>query len=179
MATEHSLILVYTGNGKGKTSATFGQMARALGHGARCAVIQFIKNNPTSTGEWKTFHETLGVPWYNFGSGFTWQQDTLEQTKKECQLGWEKAKRLISSEDIDLLVLDEFTYTLSMNLLNETEIIGWLDDHRYKKGFPHLVISGRHATNALVELADMVSEIQEVKHHLAQSGKKAAKMVEF
>jgi cob(I)alamin adenosyltransferase len=179
--TGSPLVMVYTGNGKGKTCAAMGQMLRAIGHGAKCAVVQFIKSNPEEqdVGEWRCATERLGVVWKNFGVGFTWEQDSMEPTAVECRKGWEQVKRWISTGAFDMIVLDEFTYALSLGLVDSGEVLMWIEDHRGKSGFPHLVITGRNAPEGLVKLADMVSEIVEVKHHLALKGKKAAPMVEF
>jgi cob(I)alamin adenosyltransferase len=179
--TGEPLLMVYTGNGKGKTSAAMGQMMRALGHGGKCAVAQFIKGDPEKLdlGEWRCATQTLGVTWRNFGVGFTWAQDSLEPTAAECRKGWEQVKRWISTGVFDMIILDEFTYALSMGLVDPDEVLMWIADHKGKSGFPHLVITGRNAPERLVKLADMVSEVVEVKHHMTVQGKKAAPMVEF
>lgn len=178
--TENPQIIIYTGDGKGKTTAAMGQVVRALGHGGRCAVAQFIKADPArlDCGEWRTL-APLGVLWKNFGSGFTWEADNAERNRALCVEGWEQAKRWISSQDIDLLVMDEFTYALTMGYLDVRKIATWLDDHHGKKGFPHLVVTGRDCPQELVAIADIVSEIRMVKHSSVEKGRKAMAMVEF
>ena len=173
-------ILVYTGDGKGKTTASMGQMMRALGHGGKCAVAQFIKDNPETldSGEYRTALQ-LGVVWKSFGSGFTWVGDNAKTNAELAIKGWEQVKRWISTSSFDLIVLDEFTYTLNLGYLNTDEVCLWLADHKQKKGFPHLVITGRDAPPSLVSIADMVSEVQMVKHHMLSEGAEATSMVEF
>ncbi len=175
------VVMVYTGNGKGKTCAAMGQMVRAIGHGAKCAVIQFIKCNPVEgqVGEYACATQRLGVTWKNYGLGFTWEQENLDATREECRKGWEQFKRWVSVGTFDMIVLDEFTYALAPNMLDVQEICTWIADHRGKEGFPHTVITGRNAPKELVDVADVVSEVVEVKHHLALTGKKAAAMIEF
>lgn len=177
---EQPRILVYTGDGKGKTTASMGQVMRALGHGGKCAVAQFIKGSPESldSGESRTAMK-LGVVWKSFGSGFTWVGDNAKTNATLAIKGWEQVKRWISTSSFDLIVLDEFTYTLSLGYLDTEEICRWLSDHKQKKGFPHLVITGRDAPLQLVSIADMVSEVHMVKHHMLSEGAEAASMVEF
>ncbi|MGE4583780.1 MAG: cob(I)yrinic acid a,c-diamide adenosyltransferase [Sphaerochaeta sp.] len=179
-AQTQALILVYTGNGKGKSCAAMGQLVRAVGHQGRCAVAQFIKQDPEvlDSGEYKTVKQ-LGVVWKQFGAGFTWVGENDRLNAELAKKGWEQVKRWISTSSFDLIVLDEFTYTLSLGYLDTQEICSWLVDHRNKEGFPHLVITGRDAPKLLLEVADMVSEIQEVKHHMRKGGMSAVPMIEF
>ena len=157
-----------------------GQLFRALGHGARCAVVQFIKQDPEilNSGEYRSALQ-LGVTWKQFGAGFTWEGENDKLNAELAKRGWEQVKRWISASAFDLIVLDEFTYTLALGYLDTLEVCTWIADHRVKEGFPHLVVSGRNAPKALIDLADMVSEIHQVKHHLEQSGRKAEAMIEF
>ena len=175
-----AMVLVYTGDGKGKSCASMGQLFRALGHGARCAVVQFIKQDPETldSGEYKSAMQ-LGVTWKHFGAGFTWEGENDKLNAELAKRGWEQVKRWISASAFDLIVLDEFTYTLTLGYLDADEVCTWIADHRSKEGFTHLVISGRNAPKALIDIADMVSEIQEVKHHLQLADRKAEAMIEF
>lgn len=174
------MILIYTGDGKGKTCASIGQLIRALGHGARCAVAQFIKQDPEKldSGEYAVL-KNLGVTWKQFGAGFTWEEGNAERNALLAKRGWEQVKRWISSRAFDFILLDEFTYTLLLGYLQVDEVCTWLRDHRTQEGFPHLVISGRAAVPQLIDLADTVSRIEEVKHHLAVNGRQAQAMIEF
>ena len=175
-----SKIMVYTGDGKGKTTASMGQLMRALGHGAKCAVAQFIKGDPITldSGEYRTAIK-LGVVWKNFGSGFTWVGDNAKTNAELAVKGWEQVKRWISASSFDFIVLDEFTYVLSLGYLDTEAVCLWLADHRSEKGFPHLVITGRDAPPGLVSIADMVSEVQMVKHHMLSEDSQSTPMVEF
>lgn len=179
-ATQTSLILVYTGNGKGKTSAAMGQLIRSLGHEGHCAVAQFIKKEPQllDSGEYRVIHD-LGVTWKQYGVGFSWEGDNNAKNALLAKQGWQQVKRWISSASFDLIVLDEFTYTLSLGYLDCEEVCLWLQDHKDKEGFPHLVITGRNAPEQLRNVADMVSEIQEVKHHLSNANRSAQAMIEY
>ncbi len=176
----NAMVLLYTGNGKGKSCASMGQLFRALGHGSRCAVAQFIKQDPKvlGSGEYAVALQ-LGVTWKQFGAGFTWEGENDKLNAELAKRGWEQVKRWISASAFDMIVLDEFTYTLSLGYLDTDEVCTWIADHRGKDGFPHLVISGRNAPKALIDVADMVSDIQEVKHHLQQTGRKSEAMIEF
>ena len=120
-----------------------------------------------------------GVPWAQFGVGFSWEGENNAINAQLAKKGWQQVKRWISSGSFDLIVLDEFTYTLSLGYLDSNEVCAWLDDHRRNDGFPHLVITGRNAPDPLIELSDMVSEINEVKHHLSAAGQEALPMIEY
>lgn len=175
-----ALILIYTGDGKGKSSAGIGQVVRALGHGARCKVAQFIKQEPErlDSGEYQVLSR-LGVEWRNWGAGFTWIADNDAKNRALAIEGWESVKAWIEARSCDLILLDEFTYTLSLGYLSTESVVTYLEDHRSEEGFPHLVITGRNAPEALVGVADMVSSIELVKHHLYDSKQKAQPMIEF
>ena len=174
------MILIYTGNGKGKTSAAIGQVVRALGHGGRAAVAQFIKQDPNilDSGEAKILKH-LGVTWKSFGAGFTWIEGNDEKNRILAPQGWVAVKEWLESGAFDIIVLDEFTYTLNFGYIDGTEVAAYLKAHRGKEGFAHIVITGRDAPKELIEIADMVSDVGEVKHHLTNSGIEAAPMIEF
>ncbi|MGM0432071.1 MAG: cob(I)yrinic acid a,c-diamide adenosyltransferase [Spirochaetota bacterium] len=169
------IILVYTGNGKGKTTAALGTVFRALGHDMRCGVLQFIKQNPSSWGEYKSAVRS-GVTWENFGCGFTWEQEALDESQAEARRGWERAKQVVLSQQYDLVVLDEFSYPHTFGWLDAQETVSWLETHREK--LPHLIMTGRNMPEELISLSDTVSEISEVKHHFSE-GVRAAKGIEF
>lgn len=163
------MLFVITGDGKGKTTSALGMVVRAIGHGKRCAVLQFIKATPENYGEYSVLTEK-GVDWYNFGCGFTWQQDNLEETAKLCRNGWEKFKRLFDSENYYLIVLDELTYAVEEKFVSEDDILTFLKGNSSKT---HVVITGRRASDRLKEEADTVSEIKEIKHHFNTNGGKS------
>ncbi len=174
------MILIYTGDGKGKSSAGIGQLVRALGHGARCKVAQFIKQAPEllQSGEYQILKH-LGVEWRNWGAGFTWVGDNDAKNRALAKEGWETVKRWIEEHSCDLILLDEFTYTLTLGYLETDEVVQYLRNWRSDEGFPHLVITGRAAPDALIAIADMVSSIEQMKHHLYDSDQKAQPMIEF
>jgi len=171
------LIIVYTGNGKGKTTAAMGQVMRVLGHKGKCAVIQFIKPDSLETGE-KLAALAMGVLWKNFGEGFTWNSSDISVTANACRSGWEQAKRWMSSGLFDLVVLDEFTYAMNEDYVAQNDVLDWLSDHKSQQGFPHLIITGRGASSKLLQIADLVTEMVEIKHPFAGEGLKAQKMIE-
>jgi cob(I)alamin adenosyltransferase len=157
---EKGLLLVLTGNGKGKSSSAFGMVARALGHGMRVGVCQFIKGRK-DTGEEVFFERQPNVEWHVLGEGFTWDTQDRERDIEKARAGWEVARRMLKDPGINLVVLDELTYTLSYHYLDEDEV---LDDIMQRPTHQHVVVTGRAATDKLLELADTVSEIMDVKH---------------
>lgn len=172
------LTIVYTGNGKGKTTAAMGLIMRTLGHGKQCAVLQFIKPEALKTGE-RSFAETCNVLWENYGEGFLWDQTREEPTRLACQQGWARAKELILSGQYELIVLDEFTYPLTRAYVSTCDVVDFLaslPDQLYR---PHVVITGRDAPELLVDAADMVHEIVEVKHPWRSSSISAQMCIEF
>lgn len=171
------LIILYTGNGKGKTTAALGGVFRAMGHGADCAVLQFIKAGPENLGEYRTAGK-LGILWENYGKGFLWNQETLEPTREEVLCGFRRAQELAGSGKYDMIVLDEFTYTLSMGLLPSEDVVSWLRNLKEKEEGPVIIITGRDAPVELVGLADTVTSMEEIKHHF-NSVKKTIPLVEF
>lgn len=157
---EKGLLLVLTGNGKGKSSSAFGMVARALGHGMKAGVCQFIKGRK-DTGEEAFFQQQPNVEWHVLGEGFTWDTQDRERDIQKAREGWAVARRMLKDPSFQLVVLDELTYTLSYHYLDEDEV---LDDIMGRPAHQHVVVTGRAATNKLMELADTVSEIMDVKH---------------
>ena len=157
---EKGLLLVLTGNGKGKSSSAFGMVARALGHGMNVGVAQFIKSR-SDTGEEAFLGKQAGVEWHVLGEGFTWDTQNLERDIATAKRGWEVARRMLADPAIHLVVLDELTYLLSYGWL-ETDAV--LADLAARPPMQHVVITGRAASAALIEAADTVSEIADVKH---------------
>ena len=152
------LLIVYTGNGKGKTTAAMGLLMRSLGQGGTCAVLQFIKPDSLDTGE-RRISRKLDVLWENFGEGFLWDQQSEEPTRIACRQGWLRAKTLIASEMYDLVILDEFTYVLKQGYVSMEEFTDFLKELKAKVRIPHIVVTGRDAPDALIDIADMVHEI--------------------
>jgi cob(I)alamin adenosyltransferase len=158
--TQRGVLIVNTGNGKGKSSAAFGVVARALGHGLKVAVIQFVKSR-SDTGEEGFFRRCAEVQWHVMGEGFTWETQDKERDANAARAAWEQARTYLADPAIGLLVLDEMTYAFKY---------GWLDldtvlaDLQRRPPMQHVVITGRAAPQALVEAADTVSDMTMVKH---------------
>jgi cob(I)alamin adenosyltransferase len=174
MSEPRGLLVVYTGHGKGKTTAALGMVFRALGRGLRITVVQFIK------GKWKTgerlFAEKLPeLRFHVMGLGFTWDSDDLGRDKAAAQAAWEVARTEIASGTRDLVVLDELTYTFHYDFVSLEEV---LDALRARPPHVHVVITGRNAPEALVAAADLVTEMNVVKHPF-QAGIKAQIGVDF
>ncbi|SFB35962.1 cob(I)yrinic acid a,c-diamide adenosyltransferase [Azotobacter beijerinckii] len=172
---EHGLLLVHTGNGKGKSSAAFGMVARALGHGLRVGVVQFIKGAAT-TGEeafFRRFPEQ--VRYHVMGEGFTWEtQDRQRDIDKACE-AWAVARELLDDPSIGLVLLDELNIALKYGYL---ELVPLLADIQARPLHQHVVVTGRGAPSGLIEAADTVTEMTLVKHAF-QAGVKAQKGIEF
>jgi cob(I)alamin adenosyltransferase len=169
------LIAVFTGNGKGKTTAALGLAFRALGHGHRVCVIQFIK------GSWKYGELEAAkrfIPLLDFhvmGRGFTWQSDDLEKDQAAARTAWEFAIQTIRENRHQLVILDELTYLSHYNIIDDESILAVLRD---KPTAMHIAITGRYASDSLIRLADLVTEMKEIKHPY-QNGVKAQKGIEF
>lgn len=171
-----SLICVYTGNGKGKTTAALGMLLRASGHDLRCAVVQFIKSDPSHWGEYASAQK-LGISWENFGEGFTWDQEDLSISEQVSKDGWQKAQEMILEGSCDALLLDEIAYPMTYGWISSKEAAAWLEEHREQ--LPILILTGREMPQEMIRAADMVSEIKEIKHHFNDKGLDAMKGVEF
>lgn len=176
MSRNNHIIAVYTGNGKGKTTSALGMLFRSLGHGHRCAVLQFIKHEPESWGEYIQA-KALGVHWKNFGQGFTWQQKDESVGRDDAIAGWEYAKEILTSGEYDFVILDEISYVLSYGWVRPERVCEFLSEHRAQ--LPNLVLTGRHMPEEVCQLADMVSSIEQVKHHLKGKGIKAQEGIEY
>ena len=157
---ERGLLLVITGNGKGKSTAAFGTIARALGHGMKVGVCQFIKSR-TDTGEEAFLGKQPGVEWHVLGDGFTWDTQNREQDIATAERGWQVASRMLTDPSYQLVVLDELTYLLSYGYLDSDTV---LDALAQRPPMQHVIVTGRGATDALIELADTVSIIADEKH---------------
>lgn len=168
------LLLIHTGNGKGKSTAAFGLLARALGHGKRAAVIQFIKSR-SDTGEEAFFRQSPRLQWHVMGDGFTWETQDAESDRRSGRAAWEQACRYLQDPTIDLLILDEFTYALKYGWVSVDEVA---DALQQRPTMQHVVITGRAAPPALIALADTVSESQPIKHAFS-AGVEAMPGIEF
>jgi cob(I)alamin adenosyltransferase len=172
---EKGLLIVNTGPGKGKSTAAFGLILRALGHGWRIGVVQFIKG-AWSTGERKAL-EAFGdqVSWHSMGEGFTWETQDKARDIAAATRAFDKAKELMADDGIRLLVLDELNIALRYDYLPLAEVVAVLQGRRPDL---HVVVTGRNAKPELIEAADLVTEMTLVKHHFA-AGVKAQEGIEF
>ncbi|ALP52893.1 cob(I)yrinic acid a,c-diamide adenosyltransferase [Candidatus Tenderia electrophaga] len=157
---ERGVLLVLTGNGKGKSSSAFGMAVRALGHGMQVGVAQFIKGR-SDTGEEGFLRRQSGLVWHVLGEGFTWETQNRERDIETAQRGWAIVREMLRDASVGLVILDELTYPLKY---------GWLDldtvlaDLRARPAMQHVVITGRGAPETLIEAADTVTELRDVKH---------------
>ena len=159
-----SLVVVNTGNGKGKSSAAFGMMIRAIGRDWNVAVVQFIKSGNWNTGEEKIARQ-LGVDWHAFGEGFTWDSDDLSNDRAHAAAGWAKAMEIMNAGKHQLVIFDELTYLSSFNWLDISEIVSAIAN---RPSHVNVIITGRDAAPELIEIADTVTEMREVKHAYQQ-----------
>lgn len=157
---EKGLLLVLTGNGKGKSSSAFGMVARALGYGMKVGVAQFIKGR-SDTGEEAFFAQQANVEWHVLGEGFTWNTQDRERDTRTALAGWEVTKTMLQNPAIALVILDELTYPIKYGYLDESTILADIATRPPKQ---HVVVTGRGASQALIDLADTVSELKDVKH---------------
>jgi cob(I)alamin adenosyltransferase len=155
------LVIVNTGEGKGKTTAALGMLFRAWGQDFRVCVIQFIKAETGRWGEVKAAKK-LGIEWHKMGDGFIWDTEDMEETIARAREGWRLAQEKISSDGYDVILLDEFTYPLHLGWLEVEEVISWLKANKPEK--LHLLITGRDAPQELLDYADLVTEMTMVKH---------------
>jgi cob(I)alamin adenosyltransferase len=172
---EKGLLIVNTGPGKGKSTAAFGLALRMLGHGKRVGVVQFIKGS-WHTGE-KAGFATFGdkIVWHTMGEGFTWETQDLDRDKAAAAAAWQKAQELLADPSISLVVLDEMNIALRYEYLDLEQVVETL---RNRRADLHVVVTGRNAKPALIEAADLVTEMGAVKHHF-NAGVKAQQGIEF
>jgi len=169
------LVLVYTGDGKGKSSSAFGVIARALGWGQRVGVVQFIKGK-WKTGERQFFSKFEGqIDWSTMGEGFTWNTQDLERDTVVAQAAFQRARELLASGDYDLVVLDEINIALRYGYLSEASVIEGL---KTRSARTSVILTGRDAKPELCEYADLVSEMRAVKHPF-QAKIKAVRGIDF
>ena len=172
---EKGLVIINTGNGKGKTTAAFGQSFRAAGHGAAVCIVQFIKGK-WQTGEGRAVESCgLDIELHVCGTGFTWEAKDMSEVKKAALKAWELAREKIASGRYGLVVLDELTYLVNYWIIRGVEVVEAL---AARPTGVDVVITGRDASEELVEVADLVTEMREVKHPYA-AGIKARKGIEF
>ncbi len=169
------LVIVNTGDGKGKSTAAFGMLLRAWARGYRCGVFQFVKSGKWKVGEARAAQALGGIDWEKMGDGWSWLSRDLEESADLARAGWEGVKRAIAEERYEFLLLDEMTYPIKWGWIDAEDVAATLRD---RPGFQHVVITGRDAAPELIELADLVSEVTKVKHPMDQ-GQKGQKGIEW
>ncbi|MEZ8393376.1 cob(I)yrinic acid a,c-diamide adenosyltransferase [Vibrio cyclitrophicus] len=167
------LLLVITGNGKGKSTSGFGTITRAVGHGKRCAVAQFVKGT-WDNGE-KNVLQKLDVEFQVMGTGFTWETQNKAQDIEAAQRVWKECQRMLTDESIDVVLFDELTYMVSYGYIELDEVVEALNN---RPKMQSVIITGRGAHRTLTDMADTVSEVRNVKHAF-ESGVKALQGVDW
>ncbi len=171
---ERGVLVVNTGNGKGKSSSAFGMVARALGHGMRVGIVQFIKGS-FATGEEAFFRRFAEVDYHVMGEGFTWETQDRERDTRAALAAWDRAKRFLADARFQLVVLDELNIALKYRYIPLDEVLEML---RARPASQHVVITGRAALPELIELADTVTEMNVIKHAFT-AGIRAQKGIEL
>jgi cob(I)alamin adenosyltransferase len=173
---EKGLIIVHTGNGKGKTTAALGMVLRSLGHGFRVAIVQFIK------GAWEPAEKAVFSHWagqlefHAMGEGFTWETQDRERDIQKAHQAWETGKGFILNPDFKLVLLDEINVALKLGYLQVEEVLAALEQ---KPADSHVILTGRGAPAALIERADLVTEMTLIKHPFREQGVKAQPGIEY
>ena len=171
---ERGVFILLTGNGKGKSSSAFGMVARALGHGQKVAIVQFVKGR-METGEQNFFAQQDQVDFHVMGDGFTWETQNRDQDIASAQQAWKVAKKILQDASHNLIVLDEITYLFKYNYLDLEEVISTI---KQRPKMQNIIITGRGAKKQLKQAADTVSIIMDEKHAF-KAGIKAQKGIEW
>ncbi|UZE97480.1 cob(I)yrinic acid a,c-diamide adenosyltransferase [Alkalimarinus alittae] len=171
---ERGVLILLKGNGKGKSSSAFGTMARSVGHGKRCAVIQFIKGR-TETGEFKLFKDHPLVDWHVMGHGFTWETRDKAQDIAAAQKAWSIAEDLLQDDRYDMLVFDEMGYMFKYDYLDVAPVVEALKSRPKNQ---NVIITGRTMATALQDIADTISIVQDERHAF-RLGVKAQQGIEY
>ncbi|NLI81855.1 MAG: cob(I)yrinic acid a,c-diamide adenosyltransferase [Deltaproteobacteria bacterium] len=169
------LLIVFTGNGKGKTTAALGMALRAAGHGMKTLILQFIKGK-WRYGELESLKRLEEIAILPLGTGFTWKKENLEEDQKLAAEGWAKGREAIGSGLYDLIIFDELNVVLDYGLLSVQEVLAAIQN---RPPHLHVVLTGRNAPDAIMEAADLVTEMRAIKHPYREKGIRAQKGVEF
>ncbi len=157
---DKGLLLVLTGNGKGKSSSAFGMLARSVGHGLRCGVVQFIKGQ-WECGEHLLFQNHPLVAFHVMNTGFTWETQDREKDIAAARATWQHAAQLLRNPEVQVVLLDELTYMLTYGYLDAAEVLAAL---AARPPGQHVIVTGRNASEGLIAMADTVSEVQDIRH---------------
>ncbi len=170
---ERGILIVITGDGKGKSTSGFGTITRAVGHGLKAGVAQFIKGT-WACGE-RNVLEKLGVDFHVMATGFTWETQNKEQDKAAAEVVWAEAKKMLASDDYDVVLLDELTYMVAYHYLDLDDVLAALQNRPLSQ---HVIITGRGCHRSILDIADTVSEVRSVKHAF-DSGIKAQQGIDW
>jgi cob(I)alamin adenosyltransferase len=170
-----SVVLVHTGDGKGKSSSAFGVVLRGVARDWKVGVVQFLKSGQWRTGEEKVCKERLGVDWYAIGEGFTWESEDLTEDQAVAAEAWRFARAMIEAGEHQLVVLDEITYPMNWGWISTDEVLQVLRDRPEQV---NVVLTGRDAPQALIDVADTVTEMRKIKHAY-DSGVLAKKGIDY
>ena len=173
--TERGVMILLTGNGKGKSSSAFGMVLRAMGYGHKVGVVQFIKGQQLSGEEIFLKEKLPEVQFYQMGTGFTWNTQDRTSDIEAAERTWAVAEKMLQDESLNLVVLDELTYMLAYSYLDEEKVLNALKNRPYEQS---VVVTGRGGGSALKELADTVSEVKDIKHAY-NAGIKARQGVDY
>ena len=171
------LVIVFTGNGKGKTTASLGLALRTLGHRKKVAIIQFIK------GAWETGEEkalkmlSKDISWHALGEGFTWETQDRIRDEELVRHAWEVSKEYMSDNEYTLLILDEINIAIKLGYISSDEIIAYIKGLRDKD--KHIVLTGRGASESIMKFADLVTEMKLIRHPFKDQGIRAQKCIEY
>ena len=175
--TKKGLLIVFTGNGKGKTTASLGMALRTIGHGHKVAIIQFIKGGWT-TGEEKALKNlSSNISWHSLGEGFTWETQDRVRDEELVKDAWKVAKTFIINESYKLIILDEINIATKLGYLSPEEIISFIQNLNDRKN--HIVLTGRGASESIINQADLVTEMKLIRHPFKEQGIKAQACIEF
>lgn len=173
---EKGLIIIFTGDGKGKTSAALGMALRTLGHGHSVAIVQFIKGG-WIPGEYEAFKQYKNsLKWHSFGEGFTWETQDREQDKKLVQNAWDKSLEYLQSNSQKLVILDEINIAIKLGYITSEEVLKGLKMRPY---LTHVVLTGRGASKLLIDSSDLVTEMKLIRHPFKEKGIKAQEGIEY
>lgn len=172
---EKGLLIVYTGTGKGKSTAAFGMGMRILGHGMKLGVVQFIKG-ALHSAERDVLGGHANCDFHVVGEGYTWDTQDREADVRTANIGWIEVLRMIADPSYDMIILDELNIVLRYEYLDINEVLAVFAS---RPEMQHIVVTGRHASDALIEVADLVTEMRPIKHPYKEQGIKAQKGVEF
>jgi cob(I)alamin adenosyltransferase len=157
---EPSLVLINTGDGKGKSTAAFGTLLRAVSRGWSVAVVQFLKSGEWQVGEEKIL-TGLGVEWWAMGDGFTWDSEDIDESEAIARGAWERAKQLVGSGEYDVVLLDEVTYPINWEWIDIADVVATITERPRRT---NVILTGRDAPQQLVDIADTVTEMVKIKH---------------